>query len=53
MRICLHDDEKIKAINPESLQVLERYKIDMVMLIIQYPYKPLLQIPQIMLLCTC
>lgn len=31
MRICLHDDEKIKAINPESLQVLERYKIDMVM----------------------
>lgn len=30
-RIVLHDDTKIKNINPESLQLFERYKIDMMM----------------------
>lgn len=30
-RIVLHDENKIKQINPESLKVIERYKIDMVM----------------------
>ena len=30
-RIILHDEDKIKNINPESLQLLERYKIDMMM----------------------
>ena len=31
MRIVLHDESKINAINPESSRVLDRYKIDMVM----------------------
>lgn len=30
-RIVLHDEEKIKKINPESITIFERYKIDMVM----------------------
>ena len=30
-RILLHDEEKLKQVNPETLQILERYKIDMVM----------------------
>ena len=30
-RICLHDEEKLKQINPETLKIMERYKIDMVM----------------------
>ena len=30
-RILLHDEEKIKKINPESITIYERYKIDMVM----------------------
>ena len=30
-RIVLHDDEKLKSVNPESLKILERYKIDMAM----------------------
>lgn len=30
-RILLYDEEKIKQINPETLKIMERYKIDMVM----------------------
>ena len=30
-RIVLHDEEKLKQVNPESLKILDRYKIDMMM----------------------
>ena len=30
-RICLHDNEKLKQINPETLNIFERYKVDMTM----------------------
>lgn len=30
-RILLHDEEKLKNVNPETLQIMERYKMDMVM----------------------
>ena len=30
-RILLHDEEKLKNVNPETLKIMERYKIDMVM----------------------
>ena len=30
-RILLHDEEKLRAVNPETLKIFERYKIDMVM----------------------
>ena len=30
-RILLHDEEKLKAINPETVKIFERYKIDMTM----------------------
>ena len=30
-RIMLHDNEKLKMVNPETLRIMERYKIDMVM----------------------
>lgn len=30
-RICLHDNEKLTQINPETLNIFERYKIDMTM----------------------
>lgn len=28
-RICLHDDEKLKNINPETLKLFQKYQIDM------------------------
>ena len=30
-RIILHDETKITMINPETLRLLERYKVDMMM----------------------
>ena len=30
-RIVLHDEEKLKRVNPETLNIFERYKIDMTM----------------------
>ena len=30
-RIMLHDNDKLKMVNPETLKIMERYKIDMVM----------------------
>lgn len=27
-RIVLHDEEKLKNINPETAQIMQRYKID-------------------------
>ena len=30
-RIVLHDEEKLKRINPETLKIFQRYKVDMTM----------------------